>query len=410
MPGFNLKINNIITNHDSILIIFFSLFRGILRILSFLCILFTVVFYSHFREFLNSLSTTNDINYYHRSHVHVCQQRTVNVAFLKVHKTGGTTVSNIFLRYGDSRGLNIALPKLNSPKWNYLGFNTILQRDRIFPIPPTETYNILCNHAIYSRNSFRELLGADVVNIGIIREPVSQFVSAAHFFGLLRELQFKLKIKNKSELISKFSKNPNLCPDLLKIYMHNRMSFDFGLEAKDFDNETAIDEFLRSLDKDFALVIVTEYFDESLVLLLRILCMDLKDILYIPLNVNTRKKREPIIVSEEDKFNIRQYNHADLKLYQYFKDKLIKQLQQSGNNINNEIQNFKYIRKSVIHFCNERKSEKFSKSKVFEIEETIWNDNFTVTTRECEIMMEYEFKTVKRLTKKAEAKFKIRKR
>ncbi|CAC5387063.1 GAL3ST1 [Mytilus coruscus] len=372
--------------------------------------MFTPVFYSRFREFLYILSTTNDFNYYHRSHVHVCHQQVVNVAFLKVHKTGGTTVSNIFLRYGDSRGLNIALPKLNNPKWNYLGFNTVLQKDRIFPIPPNETYNILCNHAIYSGNSFRELLGADVVNIGIIREPVSQFVSAAHFFGLLRELQFKLKNKNKSELISKFSKNTNLCPDSLKSYMHNRMSLDFGLKAKDFDNETAINEYMRSLDQDFALVIVTEYFDESLVLLKRILCLNLKDVLYIPLNVNTRKKREPIKVSEEDKFNIRKYNHADFKLYQYFKDKLIKQLDKSGHNINHEVQNFKSIRKSVMNFCNERKSEKFSKSKVFEIGETVWNDNFTITTKECEVMMEYEFKTVKRLTKKAEERFKISKR
>jgi hypothetical protein len=44
---------------------------------------------------------------------------------------------------------------------------------------------------------------------------------------------------------------------------------------------------------------LTEYFEESLVLMKRILCWDLKDILFVPLNINKKKQKHPINLSEQ---------------------------------------------------------------------------------------------------------------
>ena len=50
--------------------------------------------------------------------------------------------------------------------------------------------------------------------------------------------------------------------------------------------------FIKSvLDKFFKLVLIREYFDESLVLLKRRLCWDLKDTIYYPLKIGTQTPR-----------------------------------------------------------------------------------------------------------------------
>ena len=59
------------------------------------------------------------------------------------------------------------------------------------------------------------------------------------------------------------------------------MSFDLGLEQKSFTEDEKISEFVDELSKKLNLVLIADYFDESLVLLKRLLCWDLEDIIYV---------------------------------------------------------------------------------------------------------------------------------
>ena len=59
------------------------------------------------------------------------------------------------------------------------------------------------------------------------------------------------------------------------------MSFDLGLEQKSFTEDEKISEFVDELSKKLHLVLIADYFDESLVLLKRLLCWDLEDIIYV---------------------------------------------------------------------------------------------------------------------------------
>ena len=70
-----------------------------------------------------------------------------NILFLKTHKTGSSTVTNILNRYGDTRDLMFALPisrSLYSFFW-----------PRPFQLRFTQAFgrapNILCNHARYNK-------------------------------------------------------------------------------------------------------------------------------------------------------------------------------------------------------------------------------------------------------------------
>ena len=66
-----------------------------------------------------------------------------NVLFLKTHKTGSSSVSNIFFRFSKSRGLTVALPRkqIYSFYWPWS-----FQANFVDSLPE-EKPNILCSHA-----------------------------------------------------------------------------------------------------------------------------------------------------------------------------------------------------------------------------------------------------------------------
>lgn len=54
--------------------------------------------------------------------------------------------------------------------------------------------------------------------------------------------------------------------------------FDLGFENKLFENRNAMTQYINYIENEFDLVLINEYFDESLILLRNLLCWDLQDI------------------------------------------------------------------------------------------------------------------------------------
>ncbi|XP_063414304.1 uncharacterized protein LOC134696430 isoform X2 [Mytilus trossulus] len=365
----------------------------------------------HIDVYTEDLSTVRHVN--KSSNIKVSQSIKVpkcynpinHVAFLKVHKASSTTVMNIFLRYGDSHRLNIVLPRsVKQGTFNYLGYGVTVQKKRINKIPGNETYNILCNHAVYNKEAFSELLGPYSINIGIVRDPFTQFPSAAYYYGLLSRIKKRFgNIKKAEELLSRFLKSPDSFGSIL--HVHNGMFSDFGLPKKDFHNEEAINKRINDLDKEFALVMVTELFDESLILMRRILCWGIKDILYVPLNINKNKKQHPIVLSEDTKKNLFKYNYADFKLYMHFRDKMTEQIKDQGQDFYSEVRYFKKVHVIVTKFCHEISLKKYPSSASVLIKASSWNSDFTINAAECKFMMSAELPLLKGLMSKAETRY-----
>lgn len=335
----------------------------------------------------------------------ICTQPKTKVAFLKVHKAGSTTVMNIFLRFGVSHNLNIVLPRTTSQTtFNYIGYGETIQESRIIRIPDNETFDILCNHVVYNKEAFQRVLGPDAVNIGIIRDPFTQFPSAALYYGITNQIRKRFGVKiDDQRLLSTYLYSPDLFGHT--VHTHNGMFFDFGLPTKQFYNESAINNHIVELDKDFALIMLVEFFDESLVLMKKLLCWDLKDILYVPLNINKRKEKNPIVLSEEDKQNLFKYNYADFKLYLYFRNKLLRQIKNAGKDFNKEVNHFQTVQSSVTQYCHVKQKAAFSGSDVFTVPSSSWNQDFVITPSECKFMMQSELPLLKELIKKADERY-----
>lgn len=56
------------------------------------------------------------------------------------------------------------------------------------------------------------------------------------------------------------------------------MLWDLGLPTGDMEDQRKVDAKIKDLDEQFEFVMLAEYFDESLVILAKMLCWDLREV------------------------------------------------------------------------------------------------------------------------------------
>lgn len=253
-----------------------------------------------------------------------------NILFLKTHKTGSSTVTNILNRYGDTRSLIFAMPATKKSYSFYWPLSFSLRFTQVLWKAP----NILCNHARYKKAPMNWLFPKQTTHyVTILREPTQHFESIFNFFFLGKHFK---GLENASSPLEKFLQNPTVYlkvanrtknPGLLKL-MKNPALFDLGLDTKYHDDLSLVQNYIRFLQREFDVVMLMEYFDESLVLLKRRLCWKIDDILYFKLN--ERRDTDKQNLSNDVREKIVKWNSGDELLYNAFKRKLWEMIAEEG--------------------------------------------------------------------------------
>ncbi|XP_045170896.2 galactose-3-O-sulfotransferase 3-like [Mercenaria mercenaria] len=197
---------------------------------------------------------------------------TTHVAFLKVHKAGSTTMQNLFFRFGLKHNLNILLPKTR----NYLH-----SADQKMPLKNGEHYDIFACHTVYEKEWFDSLLPADSVKIGIVREPVSRIISSACYYRDVFHVGYLKKIPRENFVHNLINYPSHYDPGFFS-HTRNTMGKDFGFKSG--IRRTQVKRYLDKLNSEFLLVLIMERFDESLVMMKRLLNWSLSDIIYLKTN------------------------------------------------------------------------------------------------------------------------------
>ena len=310
-----------------------------------------------------------------------------NVAFVKTHKAAGSTVANILQRFGYTRNLQFALPNTKSHDYayNYISrAGEVLTPSKLIPLRngSRKGYNILCNHSIYNRTAFHLFMPQNTRYISILREPFSQFVSTWEYYRaakIFTNFHHDFILGSGENPLSFYLRNPHTIPKMDKpfSYLRNKLSEDLGLGMNEYFFPFKLKEYLETLRRDFTLVMLMEFFDESLLLLKRKLCWELKDILYIPQNVNQGRLR-PNYSSVEHKLH-KSLSHLDYTLYAYFRTAFKEELQNQSQEFYEELAHFKDLLKKVHKNCTSAKS--------FHTAETKWHNAFELSTDDCRLML-----------------------
>lgn len=103
-------------------------------------------------------------------------------------------------------------------------------------------------------------------------------------------------------------------------YAHNILAFDFGIDnnvaadAEDLEERASV--AIAAVERDFHLILISEYFDESMILLKHALCWSLEDVVSFKLNSRSERTRHPLSPDTAEK--IKRWNALDWRIYLHF--------------------------------------------------------------------------------------------
>ncbi|XP_050400041.1 galactose-3-O-sulfotransferase 2-like [Patella vulgata] len=298
-----------------------------------------------------------------------------HIGFLKVHKAASTTIENMMIRFSQSRKLTAVLPK----DGHHLSVKNAHPKSwKFFPIPTNHTFDILFNHVIFSAVGFRTYLPSDSVYIASVREPFQQMISAFYY---IRRVFPQAYIKNISgpNPHRVYLRDPKRYDEDMTSFTHNGMARDFGYPPALNDNMALFQEYMERLGTFFDLVIVMEKFDESIILMRRLLRWSIKDIVYIKANVS--KLNSSIEITDQDRQLHRQWAPLDYALYDFFLKKLENQISTQFSDFTREVKYFKQVLKRVEEFCQQKT---IIQPLIIDVSE--FSDQFQITDLDCVVM------------------------
>ncbi|XP_013787292.2 galactose-3-O-sulfotransferase 4-like isoform X2 [Limulus polyphemus] len=247
------------------------------------------------------------------------------------------------MRFGDRHDLLFVLPKTG----NYLGHPHPFHHNMALKLKPSAVntrYNIIAHHTRFNYSELKRVVPEDAIFITILRDPAELFESLYSYYTL--EYFYGTPVSNfgvnktKRDINKRFTGRIGI----------NQMSFDLGMDEKDFENVTVLMEFAKEINSRFNLVMIAEQMDESLVLLKNLLCWETDDVTVFKLNTRDKKFVKPI--DSRLRLQLEKVNYADYVLYSFFKDKLAEKIQNFGEQkLAAEVRELRKRRELWFNFC-----------------------------------------------------------
>ncbi|XP_027445921.1 galactose-3-O-sulfotransferase 2 isoform X1 [Zalophus californianus] len=239
----------------------------------------------------------------------------INVMFLKTHKTASSTVLNILFRFAETHNLSVALPVGSHFHLGYPWYFLARYVERSEPHGPQQRFNIMCNHLRFNLPEVQKVMPNDTFYFSIIRNPVFQLESS---FTYYRDY---VPAFRGVESLDAFLASPwtyyNRSASLHNALARNNMWFDLGFDNNgQEDDEGYVRARLADVERRFQLVLIAEYFDESMVLLRHLLRWGLDDV--VAFRLNSRSAHSVAGVTVEGQARAKRWCALDWRLYQHF--------------------------------------------------------------------------------------------
>ena len=259
-----------------------------------------------------------------------------SIFYLKTHKTGSSTLQNILYKLGEKYNYSFIIPENKSnqfgharKRWN---IKMVDQYRKLVDSngKPHNRPKILLNHMRFDPSVLKYFPkeNNESLRLTIIRDPATSFSSVFSYFYKVSQA-FR-----EAKTIENFLENPDFYTKKYfstdQAYCHNYMLYDMGFtECLDKgyllndEPSCSIDDFIQFLEYTFDLVLLLEYFDESLILLKHYLnFLTYEDLVYL------KKQQRPD--AENNNLNLsnnflnsvqqksRKWNSLEYEIYQHF--------------------------------------------------------------------------------------------
>ncbi|XP_071952710.1 galactosylceramide sulfotransferase-like [Antedon mediterranea] len=282
-----------------------------------------------------------------------------NIVFLKTHKTGGSTIWWIMQNFALQNKLQVVVP-ITGLSFSDKSITTNVVRRLFSPMGIRKgdytnyKYNVFSIHARFNRDVFDSFMKKNTTYVTILRNPVTQFESAFDYFSIGG------RKGNKTSRLREWMEHPflNWKKSKMKFATHNCQIRDLGINPSLLNANDIITK-IKKLDTDFDFVMITEMFDESLIILKKMMCWRFEDIVYFP----KKKRYSQVSLSKDLVLKIGNWNALDMKLYDYFRRRFDDHVKNYGPNFQSDLDAFRKIKSFLSNVClSSFDSEKSGKS------------------------------------------------
>ncbi|KAL1770703.1 galactose-3-O-sulfotransferase 2 [Sigmodon hispidus] len=273
-----------------------------------------------------------------------------NIMFLKTHKTASSTMLNIFYRFSESHNLSVALPKGSAYHLGYPWFFVARYVEGVNQDGHlNHHFNVMCNHLRFNFPEVQKIMPRDTFYLSIIRNPVSQLESS--FIYYKNYVPAFRQVKSLDQFLEDPWKYYNVSLSVRNAYAKNNMWFDFGFDNNARAEVDYVRKCLLQVERQFHLVLIADYFDESMVLLRRRLRWQLDDVVSFKLNV--RSQQTVSRLTPESQERAKQWCELDWQLYQHFNRTFWAQLhaEVSPRQLREELDQLRARRRELTTLC-----------------------------------------------------------
>ncbi|XP_008933572.1 PREDICTED: galactose-3-O-sulfotransferase 2-like [Merops nubicus] len=274
-----------------------------------------------------------------------CEPKT-DIVFLKVHKSASSTVMNILFRFGERHNLTFAFPVGGGNQLFYP--RPFLARfvQGFSPRSPRH-FNILCHHMRFSPPQVQKVVSSSAVYFSILRNPVQLMESSFMYY---RGASAFSRARSLAEFLSQPHRYYNPA-DRDSHYARNLMTFDFGFNPNGEVSAQRVQLMLEAIEASFDLLLISEYFDESMVLLKEMLCWDLDSVVSFPLNTRDSSTKAPLPDTLVEK--IKDWNRLDWEIYTHFNRTFWERIERDigGERLRREVKALRARRAQLARTC-----------------------------------------------------------
>uniref|UniRef100_A0A8C8BMV5 Galactose-3-O-sulfotransferase 2 n=1 Tax=Otus sunia TaxID=257818 RepID=A0A8C8BMV5_9STRI len=239
-----------------------------------------------------------------------CKPKT-DIVFLKVHKSASSTVMNILFRFGETHNLTFAFP-IGGGNQLFYPHHFLARFVQGFSPRSPRQFNILCHHMRFLRPEVQKVVSDSAVYFSILRNPVQLMESSFMYYKGTSAFSH---VHSLEEFLSQPYHYYNATKGDSH-YARNLMTFDFGFNPNGEVSPERVKLMLKAIEVSFDVLLISEYFDESMVLLKEMLCWDLDSVVSFPLNIRDSSTKSPLSDTMVEK--IKDWNRLDWEIYTHF--------------------------------------------------------------------------------------------
>ena len=302
-------------------------------------------------------------------------------------------------KFAYRHNLSVVVPLLDDNIALGWPYKFMPERNIVMP-PAGRKFQALVNHVVYNRTVMDQIMEPQTVYITVIRDPKQHLLSSYTYFGLNKDdkigedpkaYEMFLNDSKRYDSLPNYFIGLNVSRTQIKSLTRNLQSADLGLEYRDFDNNDAVQRFVRQIEREFAFIIVLERLSESLVLMKRKLCWSMQDILHIYKNRKGQSWGYEKINPESAQMAYT-WSKVDTLLYDLAQRKL-NEARKGREKLEEEMELFENIQKSITDFCATMK--KWNTTNLYDpeplvIEKSEFNEEFLVNRQFCVPLLLHE--------------------